>query len=47
LNDDPEIEEKYNRSELQRLGAYKNYTWLQEPMIWAHDYGVVTSLTGN
>ena len=46
LNYDPETEEKYNRSELQRLGAYKNYKWLQEPMIWAHAYGEVTSLTG-
>ena len=46
LNYDPETEEKYNRKELQRLGAYKNYKWLQEPMIWAHAYGEVTSLTG-
>ncbi|MBO7610229.1 MAG: SusD/RagB family nutrient-binding outer membrane lipoprotein [Muribaculaceae bacterium] len=46
LNYDPETEEKYNRSELQRLGAYKNYKWLQKPMIWAHDYGEVKSLTG-
>ena len=46
LNYDPETEEKYNRAELQRLGAYKNYKWLQEPMIWAHAYGEVTSLTG-
>lgn len=46
LNYDPETEEKYNRKELQRLGAYKNYKWLQEPMIWAHNYGEVTSLTG-
>ncbi|MBO4723079.1 MAG: SusD/RagB family nutrient-binding outer membrane lipoprotein [Muribaculaceae bacterium] len=46
LNYDPETEEKYNRSELQRLGAYKNYKWLQEPMIWSHAYGEVTSLTG-
>ncbi|MBR5085684.1 MAG: SusD/RagB family nutrient-binding outer membrane lipoprotein [Muribaculaceae bacterium] len=46
LNYDPETEEKYNRSELQRLGAYKNYKWLQEPMIWSHNYGEVTSLTG-
>ena len=45
LNYDPETEEKYNRAELQRLGAYKNYKWLQEPMIWAHAYGEVTSLT--
>ena len=46
LNYDPETEEKYNRSELERLGAYKNYKWLQEPMIWAHKAGEVTSLTG-
>ncbi len=46
LNYDPETEEKYNRGELERLGAYKNYKWLQKPMIWAHDYGEVTSLTG-
>lgn len=46
LNYDPETEEKYNRAELERLGAYKNYKWLQEPMIWAHNYGEVTSLTG-
>ena len=46
LNYDPETEEKYNRAELERLGAYKNYKWLQEPMIWARNYGEVTSLTG-
>ncbi|MBR1882826.1 MAG: SusD/RagB family nutrient-binding outer membrane lipoprotein [Muribaculaceae bacterium] len=46
LNYDPETEEKYNRSELQRLGAYKNYKWLQEPMIWAKRAGEVSSLTG-
>ena len=45
LNYDTETEEKYNRAELQRLGAYKNYKWLQEPMIWAHAYGEVSSLT--
>ena len=45
LNYDPETEEKYNRKELERLGAYKNYKWLQEPMIWAHPQGEVTSLT--
>ena len=45
LNPDPETEEKYNRAELERLGAYKNYKWLRKPMIWAEDYGVRTSLT--
>ncbi|MBR6431528.1 MAG: hypothetical protein IKS64_01585, partial [Muribaculaceae bacterium] len=45
INSDTETEEKYNRGELERLGAYKNYKWLQVPMIWAHAYGEVTSLT--
>jgi hypothetical protein len=35
LNYDPETEEKYNRSELERLGAYRNSDWLKKPMIWA------------
>lgn len=35
LNYDPETEEKYNRKELIRLGAYKNSEWLRKPMIWA------------
>lgn len=42
---DPETEEKYNRAELERLGAYRNYKWLQKPMNWALDYGQRTSLT--
>ena len=45
INYDPETEEKYNRLELERLGAYKNYEWLRKPMIWAEDPGVRTSLT--
>lgn len=45
LNYDPECEEKYNRSELERLGAYKNHKWLREPMIWSQAPGVRTSLT--
>lgn len=44
-NYDPETEEKYNRAELERLGASKNPLWLRKPMIWAEDYGVRTSLT--
>jgi len=35
LNYDPETEEKYNRDELERLGAYRNPEWLKVPMIWA------------
>ena len=34
INYDPETEEKYNKAELERLGAYKNYRWLRRPMIW-------------
>ena len=34
INNDPETEEKYNKAELERLGAYKNYQWLRKPMIW-------------
>ena len=45
VNYDPETEEKYNRAELERLGAYKNYKWLQKPMIWALTPGERTSLT--
>ena len=45
INYDPETEEKYNRPELERLGAYRNYKWLQKPMIWSEAPGVRTSLT--
>ena len=34
INYDPETEEKYNKAELERLGAYKNYQWLRKPFIW-------------
>lgn len=34
-NADPETEEKYNKPELERLGAYKNPDWLKKPLIWA------------
>ena len=34
INYDPETEEKYNKAELERLGAYKNNQWLRKPMIW-------------
>lgn len=35
LNYDPETEEKYNKTELERLGAFRNADWLKKPMIWA------------
>lgn len=34
ISPDPETEEKYNRDELERLGAYKNPDWLRKRMIW-------------
>lgn len=37
LNYDPETEDKYNRAELERLGAYKNHEWLKKRMIWAYN----------
>lgn len=37
LNYDPETEDKYNKSELERLGAYKNYKWLKKRMVWAYN----------
>lgn len=39
LNYDPETDEKYNKPELERLGAYKNPEWLKKPMIWAINNG--------
>ena len=45
LNPDPETEPKYNKAELERLGAYNDHMWLRKPLIWAKDYGVVRSLT--
>ena len=45
INYDPDTEDKYNRAELERLGAYKNHLWLRKPMIWAEDAGVRNSLT--
>lgn len=45
LNYDPQTEDIYNMNEVIRVGAYKDYKWLQKPMIWALDYGVQSSLT--
>ena len=37
LNPDPETEERYNKGELERLGAYRNPEWLKKRMIWAYN----------
>lgn len=42
---DPDTEGKYNRQELERLGAFNNYKWLQKPLMWALSRGERTSLT--
>ena len=34
ISADPETEEKYNRSELERLGIYQNPDWMRNHMIW-------------
>lgn len=39
INYDPEAEEKYNKDELIKLGAFKNPDWLKKPMIWAVNNG--------
>lgn len=39
INYDPETEEKYNKKELERLGAYRSSEWLKKPMIWAVNNG--------
>ena len=44
LNYDPQTEDIYNKDEVVRVGAYKDFKWLQKPMIWAQDAGVRTSL---
>lgn len=44
LNYDPQTEDIYNKDEVIRVGAYKDHKWLQKPMLWAKEPGVVTSL---
>lgn len=46
LNYDSQISDIYESEELIRLGAYRDFKWLQKPMIRAEDYGVRKSLTG-
>ncbi|MDR1591482.1 MAG: SusD/RagB family nutrient-binding outer membrane lipoprotein [Prevotellaceae bacterium] len=45
INYDPETEEKYNRKELEKLGAFRNPDWLRKRMIWGYkNNGFVTVL---
>lgn len=46
IQPDPETEDKYNSTELKRLGAYKNHDWLRKRMIWqmpTNPNGAITS----
>ena len=46
ISADPETEEKYNKAELERIGAYKNPDWLRKRMVWQRDInsnGAITS----
>lgn len=45
LNYDPQTSGTYDTDELERIGALKNYKWLQKPMIWAEPAGLRSSLT--
>lgn len=45
LNYDPQTEDVYNRNEVIRVGAFKDFKWLMKPMIWAEPEGARTSLT--
>ncbi len=47
LNYDPETEEKYNKKELERLGAYKNPQWLKKRMIWAYKNNTYVTTSDN
>jgi hypothetical protein len=37
ISADPETEEKYNKAELERIGAYKNPDWMRKRMVWQLD----------
>lgn len=46
ISADPETEEKYNKAELERIGAYKNPDWMRKRMVWQRDInsnGAITS----
>ena len=46
ISADPETEEKYNRSELERLGIYQNPDWMRNRMIWQKP-GNTTAITNH
>ena len=47
LNYDPETEDKYNKGELERLGAYKNHEWLKKRMIWSYNHSNKATASDN
>lgn len=47
ISADPETEEKYNKAELERIGAYKNPDWLRKRMVWQRNInsnGAITNV---
>ena len=44
ISADPETEEKYNSTELKRLGIYQNPDWMRNRMIWQKP-GNTTAIT--
>jgi hypothetical protein len=44
ISADPETEEKYNKTELERLGIYQNPDWMRNRMIWQKP-GNTTAIT--
>lgn len=45
INPDPETEEKYNREELVRIGAFQNPDYLRKRMIWQKPVNAGSALT--
>ncbi len=45
ISADPETEEKYNRDELIRIGAYKNPNWLRKRQVWQLPLNPGTAIT--
>lgn len=45
ISADPETEEKYNKGELERIGAYKNPNWMRKRMIWQRKINPGSAIT--
>jgi hypothetical protein len=45
ISADPETEEKYNKGELERIGAYKNPNWMRKRMVWQRNINSGSAIT--